>query len=92
MQGKSKIRALLTEIRLNNGLSQREMSRRIGISHSTINDIENGKIKKVNIKIIIKLAEEFNINIKTLLIASGYEKLIYLLENNKKGWFDWKLK
>ena len=92
MQGKSKIRALLTEIRLNNGLSQREMSRRIGISHSTINDIENGKIKKVNIKIIIKLAEEFHINIKTLLIASGYEKLIYLLENNKKGWFDWKLK
>lgn len=85
MQGNSKIRALLTEIRLNNGLSQREMSRRLGISHSTINDIENGKIKKVNIKIIIKLAEEFNINIKTLLIASGYEKLIYLLENNKKG-------
>ena len=92
MQGNSKIRALLTEIRLNNGLSQREMSRRLGINHSAINDIENGKIKNVSIKIIVKLAEEFNISIKTLLIASGYEKLIYLLENNKKGWFDWKLK
>ena len=85
MQGNSKIRALLTEIRLNNGLSQREMSIRLGISHSAINDIENGKIKNVSIKIIIKLAEEFNISIKTLLIGSGYEKLIYLLENSKKG-------
>ena len=75
------LKSLLTNIRESTGMSQRQMAKKIGIHHSTLNDIENGKIQKIDITILIRLAEELGIDIKMLLSAAGYGKIIYLLDD-----------
>lgn len=54
------------------GYSQRELSKRIGLSQSTYNDTINGKIKKPDIDILRKIAEELNLSLDLMLKESGY--------------------
>ena len=54
------------------GYSQRELSKRIGLSQSTYNDTINGKIKKPDIDILKKIAEELNLSLDLMLKESGY--------------------
>ena len=83
MDNKNELKTLLTSVRESTGLSQRQIAKKIGIHHSTLNDIENGRIQKIDITILIKLAEELGIDIKMLLNAAGYSKVIYLLEKEE---------
>lgn len=59
--------------------SQRELARRIGISNTSLNDLENGKVQKPDVETLRKISEELDISIMKLLIMSGYDKLIKLL-------------
>lgn len=54
------------------GLSQRELARRIKVDNKTINNIEKNKTQKINYKIIIALANVFNINVLELTNKAGY--------------------
>lgn len=64
-------------------ISQRELSRKIGISHVSVNDLEKGKIQKPSIDILINISEELDISINELLKVAGYEKLLFLLNSDK---------
>lgn len=63
--------------------SQRELARRTGLSHSSINDLENGRVQKPNVEILMKISEKLNLSLKKLLISAGYEQLIFLLSNDE---------
>lgn len=63
-------------------VSQRELARRIGISNTTINDLERGNIQKPGVEILINISEELEISINMLLKAAGYGKLLTLLNND----------
>lgn len=54
------------------GYSQRELSKIIGLSQSTYNDTINGKIKKPDIDILKKIAEELDLSLDLMLKESGY--------------------
>lgn len=64
-------------------MSQRELSRRIGINHVSINDLERGRIQKPSVEILINISEELDISINKLLKAAGYERLLFLLNKDK---------
>jgi len=65
-------------------VSQRELARRLGLSNTTINDLERGNIQKPSVEILINISEELDISINMLLKAAGYGKLLTLLNNNSK--------
>ena len=44
--------------------SQRELARRVGISNSSLNDIENGRVAKPDPDILKKIAEELNLSLR----------------------------
>ena len=47
------LKLILLAAREKKGLSQRKLARKIGIHHSSLNDLENGKIKKIDIEVLI---------------------------------------
>lgn len=57
------------------GISQRELAKLTGISRSTLNDLINGKIKKVDIDDLRKIAETLDMSLQKLLKASGYDEM-----------------
>ena len=52
--------------------SQRELARRIGLSNTSLNDLENGKVQKPDIEVLRKIAEELDLSLEQLLKAAGY--------------------
>ena len=58
------------------GLSQRQLAKKIGLSQSTYNDIINGKIEKVNIENIKKIADGLELSFESL-IKQTYYKIIF---------------
>ncbi len=77
------LKLILLTAREKKGLSQRKLARNISIHHSTLNDIENGKIKKIDIEILRKLAEELDLSLELLLKAAGYDKVVYMFKDSK---------
>ena len=67
------LKVLLEAARKKKGYSQRELAKKIGIHHSTINDIENGKIKKLSIELIGKLGDNLDLSLAEILKAAGYD-------------------
>lgn len=65
-------------------ISQRELARRIGLSNTSLNDLEKGKIQKPDIEILGKIAEELDLSLREILIVAGYEKLVNLLLNERR--------
>jgi transcriptional regulator with XRE-family HTH domain len=60
------------------GYSQRALAKKIGLSQSTYNDTINGKIKKPDIDILKKIAEELDLSLDLMLKESGYGESFYL--------------
>lgn len=56
-------------------VSQRELAKLTGIGRSTLNDLINGKIKKVDIDDLRKIAETLDMSLQKLLKAAGYDEM-----------------
>ncbi len=63
--------------------SQRELARRIGLSNTSLNDLENGKVKKPDIEVLRKIAEELDLSLEQLLKAAGYDALTNWLSTDE---------
>lgn len=57
------------------GSSQRELAKLTGISRSTLNDLINGKIKKIDIDDLRKIAETLDMSLQKLLKVAGYNEM-----------------
>lgn len=69
------LKNMIESVREEKGLSQRELAKQTGISRSTLNDLINGKIKRVDIDDLRKIAETLDMSLQELLIAAGYDKM-----------------
>ncbi|HHX68688.1 MAG TPA: helix-turn-helix transcriptional regulator [Gallicola sp.] len=68
----SELKIVIENARKAQGYSQRQLAKQIGLSQSTYNDTINGKIKKVDVEILRKIAEGLNLSLDYLLKLSGY--------------------
>ena len=59
--GETVIKNRLKELRTSRGLSQEELSKKSGISRTTLSKIENNEEIAVNTKTIAKLADAFGV-------------------------------
>jgi HTH-type transcriptional regulator, competence development regulator len=62
----------LKEIRIKSGLSMRELSRRSGISHAYISQLESGKKDTPTPEVLMNLSNHLEINYMDLMKAAGY--------------------
>ena len=65
------------------GISQRELAKLSGINRSTLNDIINGKIKKVDVDSLKKIAETLDLSLTNLLKVAGYDEFLDYLSLDK---------
>lgn len=72
----SELTTLIVGGRTVKGYSQRELARRIGISNSSLNDIENGRVVKPDPEILKNIAEELDLSLQQLLKVAGYGEVI----------------
>lgn len=77
------LKNLIVSGRSKKRISQRELARRIGINHVSVNDLEEGRIKKPSIEILTNISKELDISISKLLKAAGYEQLLFLLNDER---------
>jgi len=56
----NELKNIIENARIAKGISQRELAKLSGISRSTLNDIINGKIKKVDVDSLKKFRFIFN--------------------------------
>ena len=84
------LKILIESAREAKGISQRELAKLTGISRSTLNDLINGKIKKVDIDDLRKIAETLDMSLQKLLKASGYDEmsLYFHAHKNKDKYAD----
>lgn len=59
---------IIKEVREEQGITQEELSKRIGISRAYLSKIENNKVKNVSFNLIFKIAEELNIEIEKIYV------------------------
>lgn len=69
------LKNLIESAREVKGISQRELAKLTGISRSTLNDLINGKIKKVDIDDLRKIAETLDMSLQKLLKVAGYDEM-----------------
>ena len=77
------LRILIESARIEKGFSQRELAKKTGISRSTLNDLINGKIKKVDIDDLRKIAEALDMSLQNLLKVAGYDKMIFYFSRDR---------
>lgn len=77
------LKILIESARVEKGISQRELAKQTGISRSTLNDLINGKIKKVDIDDLRKIAETLDMSLQKLLKAAGYDEMSFYFSKNK---------
>ena len=78
-----KLKVLIEDARVKKGISQRELAKQTGISRSTLNDLINGKIKKVDIDDLRKIAETLDMSLQELLKVAGYDEMLFYFSKNK---------
>ena len=85
------LKNLIESARVAKGISQRELAKLTGISRSTLNDLINGKIKKVDIDDLRKIAETLDMSLQKLLKAAGYDEMsLYFHAHKSKDKYIYK--
>lgn len=79
----NELKSIIEAARINKGISQRELAKLSGISRSTLNDIINGKIKKVDVDSLKKIAETLDLSLVNLLKVAGYDEFLDFLSLDK---------
>lgn len=75
------------------GISQRKLARLSGISRSTLNDIVNGKIKKIKLNDLYQISNILELNLENLFEACGFKSVIKSLNVDRyAGMSDRELK
>ena len=77
------LKNLIESARVAKGISQRELAKLTGISRSTLNDLINGKIKKVDIDDLRKIAETLDMSLQKLLKVAGYDEMLFYFSKDK---------
>lgn len=62
----------IKEIRVNKGITGRELARRTGISQPYLSQLETGKNKKPSIEVIMKIAKGLGVDYSKLIEIAGY--------------------
>lgn len=74
-------------------ISQRELAKLTGISRSTLNDILNGKIKKIKLDDLYQISIPLELNLENLLEACGFNSVLKSLSTDRyAGMSDRQLK
>jgi len=79
----NELKNIIENARIAKGISQRELAKLSGISRSTLNDIINGKIKKVDVNSLKKIAETLDLSLTNLLKVAGYDEFLDYLSLDK---------
>lgn len=79
----NELKNIIENVRITKGISQRELAKLSGISRSTLNDIINGKIKKVDVDSLKKIAETLDLSLTNLLKVAGYDEFLDYLSLDK---------
>lgn len=79
----NELKSIIESARISKGMSQRELAKLSGISRSTLNDIINGKIKKVDVDSLKKIAETLDLSLTKLLKVAGYDEFLDFLSLDK---------
>lgn len=75
------------------GISQRELAKLTGINRSTLNDILNGKIKKIKLDDLYQISIILELNLENLLEACGFKSVLKSLNADRyAGMSDRELK
>ena len=77
------LKNLIESVRESKGVSQRELAKLTGISRSTLNDLINGKIKKIDIDDLCKIAETSDMSLQKLLKVAGYDEILFYFSKDK---------
>ncbi len=64
-------------------ISQRELAKLTGISRSTLNDIVNGKIKKIKLDDLYQISIPLELNLEDLLDACGFNNVLKTLSRDR---------
>ena len=62
---------------------QKELAELTGISRSNLNDLINGKIKKVDIEVLRKIAETLDMSLQKRLKVVGYDEILFYFNKDK---------
>lgn len=79
----SELKNIIEDARIEKGISQRELAKLSGISRSTLNDLINGKIKKIGVDELKRIAEVLDLSLIKLLKAAEYEEFLDFLSLDK---------
>lgn len=79
----NELKNIIENARIAKGISQRELAKLSGISRSTLNDIINGKITKVDVDSLKKIAETLNLSLTNFLKIAGYDEFLDYLSLDK---------
>ena len=78
-----KLQNLILEAIERKKISQRELAKLTGISRSTLNDIVNGKIKKIKLDDLYQISIPLELNLEDLLDACGFNKVLKSLSKDR---------
>ena len=78
-----KLQNLILDAIENKNISQRELAKLTGISRSTLNDIVNGKIKKIKLDDLYQISIPLELNLENLLEACGFNSVIKSLSADR---------
>ena len=79
----NELKVILETAREAKGYSKRDLAKRIGLSNTSLNDLENGRVKKMDIDMLRKIAEELDLSLRDLLKAAGYNEVALMFEKGR---------